>query len=72
MSLMKKPMSCGTVSCLTISMASLADASGVPCVDGCDELGCLPVDLVVLDVRVLDNGGLLKISSAAVWWGGCV
>ena len=44
----------------------LSDASGVPCVDGCDELGCLPVDLVVLDVRVLDDGGLLKISSAAV------
>ena len=44
----------------------LSDASGVPCVDGCDELGCLPVDLVVLDVRVLDDGRLLKISSAAV------
>ena len=37
------------------------DASGVPCVDGCDELGCLPVDLVVLDVWVLDDGGLLKL-----------
>ena len=35
----------------------LSDASGVPCVDGCDELGCLPVDLMVLDVRVLDDGG---------------
>ena len=44
----------------------LSDASGVPCVDGCDELGCLPVDLVVLGVRVLDDGGLLEISSAAV------
>ena len=38
----------------------LPDASGVP-VDRCDELGCLPVDLVVLDVGVL-----LKIISAAV------
>ena len=44
----------------------LSDASGVPCVDLCDELKCLPVDLVVLDVRVLDDGRLIKISSAAV------
>ena len=28
----------------------------MPCVDGCDELSCLPVDLVVLDVGVLHNG----------------
>ena len=44
----------------------LPDASGMPWVDRCDELGCLPVDLVVLDVRVLDDGGLLEISSAAM------
>ena len=43
----------------------LSDVSGKPCVDGCDELSCLPVDLVVLDVGVLHNGWL-KISSAAV------
>ena len=52
-SLMKKPMSCGTVSCLKISMASVMR---LVCYDRCDELGCLPVDLVVLDVGVLDNG----------------
>ena len=34
----------------------LSDASGMPCVDGCDELSCLPVDLVVLDMGVLLNG----------------
>ena len=38
----------------------------LPCVDGCGESSCLPVDLVVLDVRVLHNDRLLKISSAAV------
>ena len=40
----------------------LSDASGVPCVDGCDELGCLPVDLVVLDVRVLNHFCRIKTS----------
>ena len=44
----------------------LSDASGMPCVDGCDELSCLPVDLVVLDLGVLYNGRLLKFSSAVV------
>ena len=34
----------------------LSDASGMPCVDRCDELSCLPVDLMVLDVGVLHNG----------------
>ena len=34
----------------------LPDASGVPLVNRWDELGCLPVDLVVLDVGVLDSG----------------
>ena len=34
----------------------LSDASGMPRVDGCDELCCLPVDLVVLNVTVLHNG----------------
>ena len=48
------------------NLDGLSDASVMPCVDGCDELGCLPVDLVVFDVRVLDDGGLLEISSAAV------
>ena len=32
------------------------DASWMACVDGCDELSCLPVDLVVLDVGVIHNG----------------
>ena len=43
----------------------LCDAIGISCVDACDMLS-LPVNLVVLDVGMLHNGRLLKISSVSM------
>ena len=48
-SLIKKLMSCGTVSCLKISMASMMR---LVCHELIGMMGCLPV----LDVGVIDNG----------------
>ena len=37
------------------NLDSYSDAFRMLYADGCDELSCLPVDLVVLDGRVLHN-----------------
>ena len=62
MSLSWKPMSWGTVSCWTISMASwtLLDPSGKPVFDVGDEMYRVPLDSVVGGVGVFDNGRFSK------------
>ena len=63
---MLKPMSCGTVLCLLISMASLIDATVVPILDWSDECGVIPLDDVVLIVCMLDDGSLVYFSSPSM------